>query len=99
MKTTKTTKEKALDFANQSKVERKKGYSKLPYDVQMEVRSIIEARRGVMHVNGKLKFTDKELARQIAHLGAKRDRFIAGVPILDKKISDLETELAQRNEA
>lgn len=92
-----SVKEQAIAFAELPKAERREKYKDLPYDVQMEARRIIEAKRGVRHVNGRLELTDAELKRQIDHLKTKRENFISGVEVLDKKIAEHEKELAGRN--
>lgn len=92
-----SVKEQALEFANLPKADRREAYKDLPYDVQMEARRIIESKRGVRHVNGRLELTDTELKKQIDHLTEKKENFISGVEVLDKKIAEYEQELAGRN--
>lgn len=91
-------KEQAQAFAKLPKAERREKYKTLPYEVQMEARRIIEAKRGVMHVNGKLTFTTPELKRQIEHLKNKVANYKEAVPVLESKIEAYEEELAERNE-
>lgn len=99
-KVTKETsvKEQAQAFAKLPKAKRREEYKNLPYNVQMEARKIIEASRGVMHVNGKLTFTTPELKRQIEHLKKKVINYTESIPKLNAKIEEYEAELAERNE-
>lgn len=93
-----SVKEQAKAFAELPKAERRAKYNSLPDNVQKEARKIIEAKRGVMHVNGILTFTTPELKRQIEHLKTKCANYEEAVPKLKAKIKEYESELAERNE-
>lgn len=64
--------------------------------VQAKVREILEANRGFRRVNGVLEFSKEALTSQIAGLKDKRADIEARLPVIDARIAELESDLAER---
>jgi len=92
-----TLRQQAEAFAALPKKERKAVWPTLPKEVKLLGRELVTSRnRGFRHVNGRIEFSKKRLAEEIARLKEKRDAYASRGKIISSKIAEYEAEYAER---
>jgi len=90
---------KAEEFAALPREKRRTEWLKLPTEVRRVARRLVEARRGIRHVDGELQFTSLEgYDREIERLEKKEADWKAGLPKLRDRIVYLKKRRAKREE-
>lgn len=92
-----TIKEQAEAFAALSESERAAAWPTLADDVKPLARELVTSRtRGFRHVNGRIEFSQGELANQIARLTEKAGEMDGRKAKVEERVAELRTEWAER---